>query len=113
VVAASERHLWFARQIVKTRKASLPRWFLEKKLEGNWEKYPGSLRNRLLTLLVDRVELRHDLSHIEAMIVWKVGFRGVKYQGNRHKARADRAGNQGQGFCDWCSSAERLIPRKG
>jgi DNA invertase Pin-like site-specific DNA recombinase len=46
-------------------------------LEGNWEKYPGSLRNRLLTLLVDRVELRHDLSHIEATIVWKVGFRQV------------------------------------
>jgi DNA invertase Pin-like site-specific DNA recombinase len=50
--------------------------FLEN-LEGNWEKYPGSLRNRLLSLLVDRVELHHDLSHIEATIVWKVGLRQV------------------------------------
>ena len=50
--------------------------FLEN-LEDNWERYPSGLRNRLLTLLVDRVELRHDLSHIEATIVWKIGFRQV------------------------------------
>jgi DNA invertase Pin-like site-specific DNA recombinase len=47
--------------------------FLEN-LEHNWGRYPGALRNRLLTLLVDRVELRHDLSHIEAVIKWKMGF---------------------------------------
>ena len=46
-------------------------------LEDNWEKYPRRLRNRLLTLLVDRVELRHDPSQIEATVVWKVGFRQV------------------------------------
>jgi hypothetical protein len=46
-------------------------------LESDWGKYPSSLRNRLLTLLVDRVELRHDPSHIEATVVWKVGFRQV------------------------------------
>jgi hypothetical protein len=46
-------------------------------LEDNWARYPGRLRNRLLKLLVDRVELRHDLSHIEATIVWKVGLRQV------------------------------------
>jgi len=50
--------------------------FLEN-LEGNWVRYPSRLRNYLLILLVDRVELRHDLSHIEATIVWKVGFRQV------------------------------------
>jgi len=42
-----------------------------------WDRYPSRLRNRLLKLLVDRVELRHDTSRIEATIVWKVGFRQV------------------------------------
>lgn len=50
--------------------------FLEN-LDGNWKRYPGRLRNRLLTLLIDRVELRHDRGHIEATIVWKAGFRQV------------------------------------
>jgi hypothetical protein len=50
--------------------------FLEN-LEEEWERYPSRLRNRLLTLLVDRVELRHDPSHIEATIVWKAGLRQV------------------------------------
>ena len=62
--------------------------FLET-LEGNWEKYPGSLRNRLITLLVDRVELRHDLSHIEATIVWRIGYRQVINIG-RPKARFNK-----------------------
>jgi len=46
-----------------------------KNLEEEWEKYPSRLRNRLLKLLIDRVELRHDMSHIEATIVWRIGFR--------------------------------------
>ena len=46
-------------------------------LDGNWEKYPGRLRNRLLTMLIERVELRHDREHIEAIIVWKAGFKQV------------------------------------
>jgi len=50
--------------------------FLEN-LEENWKKYPSRLRNRLITLLIDRVELRHDRTHVEATIVWKVGFRQV------------------------------------
>ncbi len=50
--------------------------FLEN-LDSNWEKYPGRLRNRLLTLLIDRVELRHDRGNIEAIVVWKAGFRQV------------------------------------
>jgi hypothetical protein len=50
--------------------------FLEN-LEGEWDRYPSRLRNRLLKLLVDRVELRHNGYHIEAIIVWRVGFRQV------------------------------------
>ena len=50
--------------------------FLEN-LEQEWERYPSRLRQRLLSLLVDRVELQHDASHIEATTVWKVGFRQV------------------------------------
>lgn len=50
--------------------------FLEN-LEGEWGRYPSRLRNRLLKLLVDRVELRHNGYHIEAIIVWRVGFRQV------------------------------------
>ncbi len=46
-------------------------------LESNWQRYPSSMRNRLLALLVDRVELRHDQSHIEATMVWKAGLRQV------------------------------------
>jgi DNA invertase Pin-like site-specific DNA recombinase len=48
-----------------------------KNLESNWTGYPGYMRNHLLTLLVDRVELRHDRSQIEATIVWKIGFKQV------------------------------------
>ena len=50
--------------------------FLEN-LEENWNRYPSRLRNHLLTLLVDRVELRHDRSHVKATIVWKIGFQQV------------------------------------
>jgi len=50
--------------------------FLEN-IEGEWDRYPSRLRNRLLKLLVHRVELRHDGYHIEAVIVWKVGFRQI------------------------------------
>jgi hypothetical protein len=50
--------------------------FLEN-LEANWSKYPSHLRNHLLTLLIDRVELRHDRSHVEATIVWKAELKQV------------------------------------
>ena len=50
--------------------------FLEH-LDSSWEKYPNRLRRRLLILLIDRVELRHDPGRIEATIVWKAGFRQV------------------------------------
>jgi hypothetical protein len=48
--------------------------FLEN-LRGNWEKYSTNLRRRLLKLLIDRVELRHDLHHLDVVICWKTGFR--------------------------------------
>jgi len=54
-------------------------------LDTNWDKYPCRLRNRLLTLLIDRVELRHDRGNIEATIVWKAGFKQVINIG-RHQA---------------------------
>ncbi len=50
------------------------RHFLEN-LEYEWQKLSPSLRNRLLKLLVDRVEIFHDRHHIEAVITWKIGFR--------------------------------------
>ena len=43
-------------------------------LEENWQKCPSRFRNRLLKLLIDRVELRHDQTVIDAAIFWKVGL---------------------------------------
>jgi len=48
--------------------------FLEH-LDREWGHYPSRLRNQLIKLLIDRVEVRHDAAHIEATIVWKVGLR--------------------------------------
>jgi len=48
--------------------------FLEN-LEDEWHKLSSSLRNRLLKLLVDHVEIVHDRGHIEATVIWKIGFR--------------------------------------
>jgi DNA invertase Pin-like site-specific DNA recombinase len=48
--------------------------FLEN-LDSEWERYPSRLRNRLIKLLIDRIELRHDVSHIEAVICWKIGLK--------------------------------------
>ncbi|MBI4286184.1 MAG: hypothetical protein HY670_09890 [Chloroflexi bacterium] len=48
--------------------------FLEN-LEDEWQKLSSRLRNRLLKLLVDRVEIVHDRSHIQATVIWKMGFR--------------------------------------
>jgi DNA invertase Pin-like site-specific DNA recombinase len=50
--------------------------FLEN-LEGEWQRYPSRLRNRLIKLLIDRVELKHHRYDIEATIIWKAGFRQV------------------------------------
>jgi len=48
--------------------------FLEH-LDREWPRYPSRMQNRLISLLIDRVELRHDLSSIEATIIWKVGLK--------------------------------------
>jgi len=50
------------------------RHFLEN-LETEWEKLSSGLRNRLLKLLVDRVEIAHDPQRIQATVVWKIGFK--------------------------------------
>ncbi len=43
-------------------------------LPSRWTNYPRTLRNRLLTLLIERVELRHDRETIEATVTWKAGL---------------------------------------
>lgn len=43
-------------------------------LPHDWHAYPRSLRNRLLKLLINRVELRHDRERIEANMIWRAGF---------------------------------------
>jgi hypothetical protein len=48
--------------------------FLEN-LEDEWQKLSPSLRNRLLKLLVDRVEIVHERGHIHATVIWKIGFK--------------------------------------
>ena len=48
--------------------------FLEN-LEDEWQKLSSSLRNRLLKLLVDRVEIVHERGRIQATVIWKIGFR--------------------------------------
>lgn len=50
------------------------RRFLEN-IENEWGKLPSRLRNNLLKLLIERVEVTHDLQKIEAVIIWKVGFK--------------------------------------
>ena len=44
------------------------------RLPHSWQAYPRSLRNRLLKLLIKRVELRHDRERIEATMTWRAGF---------------------------------------
>lgn len=64
------------RSISKTTPVDLEKVFrFLENLDHEWQQYPSRLRNRLLTLLVDRVELRHNQWSIEATIVWKVGLR--------------------------------------
>jgi len=44
-------------------------------IDRDWHQYPSRLRNRLLKLLIDRVELRHQGRNIEAVIIWKIGLK--------------------------------------
>jgi hypothetical protein len=43
-------------------------------LPSKWQAYPRSMRNRLLKLLIECVELRHDREKIEATIIWRAGL---------------------------------------
>lgn len=49
------------------------RRFLEN-LDQEWQRLPTTLRNRLLKLLVERVDIVHDAAHIRATVIWKMGF---------------------------------------
>jgi hypothetical protein len=70
-------------------------------LEDNWAKYPSRLRNHLLKLLVDRVELRHDPSHVECTIVWKMGLRQV-FNIQRHRPHRNQENH-------WRAEEARLL----
>lgn len=43
-------------------------------LPSKWQAYPRATRNRLLQLLIERIELRHDRDKIQATIIWKAGL---------------------------------------
>jgi hypothetical protein len=44
-------------------------------LPVKWKNYSPSVRNRLLKLIIEKTELRHDAKTIEATVFWKTGFR--------------------------------------
>ncbi|MFC1910292.1 recombinase family protein [Chloroflexota bacterium] len=46
-------------------------------IEDEWARYPSRARNRLIKLLIERVEIRHNRYHIQATVIWKVGFKQV------------------------------------
>ena len=58
-------------------------------LSSKWQAYPRSMRNRLLKLLIERVELRHDREKVEATIIWRAGLE-QKVIINRPLARGSR-----------------------
>jgi len=45
------------------------------RLWQKWDKFPNRLKNELLRLFIERVELRHSRESIEATIVWRAGER--------------------------------------
>ncbi|MFW6112662.1 MAG: hypothetical protein ACOC6S_03725, partial [Chloroflexota bacterium] len=44
-------------------------------LQEKWQKLSPGLRNRLLKLLIDHVEILYDPGYIQATVVWETGFR--------------------------------------
>jgi len=44
-------------------------------LEEEWQRLSPRLRNRLLKQIIERVEIVHSKSQIEASVIWKTGFR--------------------------------------
>jgi hypothetical protein len=70
-------------------------------LPGKWQSYSPAVRNRLLKLIIDKVELRHDAETIDATIYWKTGFyQRVIIQ------RARATNNQGS---NWTEEENRLL----
>ncbi len=45
------------------------------RIRSDWERYSPIVRNRLLRLFLERVEVRPIKKHIEATIIWKIGLR--------------------------------------
>ena len=43
-------------------------------LPGKWQHYSPTVRNRLLRLIIEKVELCHDVKTIKATVYWKTGF---------------------------------------
>ena len=70
-------------------------WDFLARLPSKWQAYPRSMRNRLLKLLIQRVELRHDREKIEATIIWRAGLEQkviiyrLAARGSRDKRWAD------------------------
>lgn len=58
-------------------------------LPTKWLIYPASMRNSLLRLLIERVELKHDREEIEATVIWKAGLE-QRITINRPPARGSR-----------------------
>ena len=64
-------------------------------LPVKWQHYSSTVRNRLLKLIIEKVELRHDVKTIKATVYWKTGFcQGVIIQ------RARATFNQGSVWTD-------------
>ena len=60
------------RKIIQAANYQLVRDFL-KGLTDKWTAYSRTLRNRLLKLLIDHVDIRHEGKNVEATIKWKTG----------------------------------------
>ncbi len=43
-------------------------------IKNDWEQYSPNLRNRLLHIFLDRVEIKPDSKQVEATIFWKIGL---------------------------------------
>ena len=74
--------------------------FLEN-LEDEWQKLSPMLRNRLLKLLVDHVEIAHGRGRAQATIIWRTGF----------KQRIDIEWVVGSSskVCRWTSEQDKLM----
>jgi|GEM_PF-1113110 len=44
-------------------------------LEDEWQKLSSTLRNHLIKMLIDHVDIAHDQYHVRATVIWKIGFK--------------------------------------